>query len=97
MSKTVRRMARPPYVDGSDNANTDAAAPSDKPATKQSLVLDLLKQEGGTSLDAIVEATGWQPHTTRAALTGLRKKGHAIRKDKIDGVTRYAILPVAGE
>jgi len=38
-----------------------------------------------------VAATGWLPHTTRAALTGLRKKGHAIARDRVEGVTRYAI------
>jgi hypothetical protein len=42
----------------------------------------------------MVAATGWLPHTTRAALTGLRKKGYAIDSDKIDGVPTYrAIAP----
>lgn len=62
--------------------------------TKQSLVLAMLRSEHGATLARIVEATGWQPHTTRAALTGLRKKGHTIVKDKLDGVTRYAIAKV---
>lgn len=39
----------------------------------------------------MVEATGWLPHTTRAALTGLRKKGHVITKTKRDDVTVYQI------
>jgi hypothetical protein len=40
----------------------------------------------------MVEATGWLPHTTRAALTGLRKKGYAIQKSKNpDGVTVYRL------
>jgi hypothetical protein len=29
------------------------------------------------------------PHTTRAALTGLKKKGYAISSDKVDGVRTY--------
>jgi hypothetical protein len=40
----------------------------------------------------MVEATGWLPHTTRAALTGLRKKGHAIAKGKRGDVTCYSIV-----
>jgi hypothetical protein len=32
----------------------------------------------GALLDKIVAATGWLPHTVRAALTGLRKRGYAI-------------------
>ena len=35
------------------------------------------------------------PHTTRAALTGLRKKGHAVDKFKRDDVTCYRIAAVA--
>lgn len=53
--------------------------------------LVLLRRERGASLAELVETTGWQPHTARAALTGLRKKGHTIAKDSVDGVTRYTI------
>jgi hypothetical protein len=42
----------------------------------------------------LVAVTGWVPHTTRAALTGLRKKGHAVTSEKLDGVRRYRI-PIA--
>jgi hypothetical protein len=59
--------------------------------TKQTLTLDLLKRDGGASLVELAAATGWLPHTMRAALTGLRKKGHPIVAEKTDGVTRYRI------
>ena len=62
--------------------------------TKQALVLAMLRSEFGATLAEMVEATSWQPHTMRAALTGLRKKGHTITKDKVDGVTRYTIAKV---
>jgi hypothetical protein len=102
-SKKPRRMARPPHDGDGQDIHCDAmgatdpivTAPVEKRVTKLSLVLGLLHQEGGASLAAIVEATGWLPHTCRAALTGLRKKGHAIVRDKVDGVTRYSIA--AGE
>ena len=35
-------------------------------------------------------ATGWLPHTTRAALTGLRKKGHVIEREQ---ARRRDLLP----
>ena len=54
-------------------------------------VITLLSGERGASLDEIIAATGWQRHSARAALTGLRKKGHAVTRDKIDGVSRYSI------
>lgn len=60
-------------------------------ATKINSVIDLLKRNDGATLDEIVKATGWQPHSARAALTGLRKKGHTIEKSKRGDETCYRI------
>lgn len=46
--------------------------------TKASVVEALLTREGGASLEALCEATGWQAHTCRAFLTGLRKRGKQV-------------------
>jgi DNA-binding transcriptional regulator PaaX len=51
----------------------------------------MLERDKGATLTEMVEATGWQQHTTRAALTGLKKKGRAVTKDKRDGVTCYRV------
>jgi len=59
--------------------------------TKTDIVIDLLRRDQGATLDDLVAATSWLPHTTRAALTGLRKKGHAILKSKRDDKTCYRI------
>ncbi len=48
--------------------------------SKQALLISLLMSAEGASLDKIVAATGWLPHSVRAALTGLRKRGHAIER-----------------
>lgn len=45
----------------------------------------------GASIAELIVATGWLPHTVRAALTGLRKWGHAIGKSQRDGTTHYRI------
>ncbi len=88
-TRKPRRMARPSTL--ATASDDSAGAPPDKRPTKQNLVLDLLQRDGGVPLAAIVAATGWQNHTARAALTGLRKKGHAITRSKNDGETRYAV------
>ena len=63
-----------------------------RPGTKQALIVTLLEREQGATLDELVSATEWLPHTTRAALTGLRKKGYGIAKDKDEsGKTVYRI------
>jgi hypothetical protein len=63
--------------------------------SKKELVLGLLRRSDGATLDELVTATGWLPHTTRAALTGLRKKGHVVEKTKRKDVTCYRIAEVA--
>ena len=59
--------------------------------TKTAAVIGLLGRKQGATLAEMVEATGWLPHTTRAALTGLRKKGHALTKGKRGDATCYTI------
>jgi len=65
--------------------------PSSRPASKIGTVLSLLRRDDGATLEEMIAATGWLPHTTRAALTGLRKKGHAVVKDKRGDTTCYRI------
>ena len=79
-------------------AVTPAAAPEvavEKKQTKAALVVALLQREQGATLDELVAATGWLPHTTRAAMTGLRKKGHDIVKGKRGDITCYSIAVAA--
>jgi hypothetical protein len=44
----------------------------------------LLTRDGGATLAEIVAATDWLPHTTRAALTGPRKRGYQVTLDRSD-------------
>lgn len=60
--------------------------------TKLAIVIGLLEQAAGASITDLTAATGWLPHTTRAALTGLRKRGYEINKAwEENGPTRYHI------
>ncbi|KQS03598.1 hypothetical protein ASG11_04480 [Sphingomonas sp. Leaf357] len=70
------------------------AAPDAPRVTKASAVLALLGREEGATLADLIAATGWLPHTTRAALTGLRKKGHVLEKSKRGDQTCYRIAGV---
>ena len=45
--------------------------------SKRAQIIALMQGVTGATLNEMVEATGWLPHTTRAALTGLRHKGYA--------------------
>ena len=48
--------------------------------SKQALLVGMLSAEQGATIEALIAATGWLPHTTRAVLTGLRKRGYAIER-----------------
>jgi hypothetical protein len=68
-----------PYPTG-QRAKTTPRADS-----KLARVIDLLQRSDGATIARLMEATGWLPHTTRAALTGLRKRGNAIVRERIEG------------
>jgi Protein of unknown function (DUF3489) len=84
----------------SDDASTTAPSTKASPGTegpragsKLALVIGMLCDTGGATIDAIVSATGWLPHTTRAALTGLRKRGYRIERARSEkGTTLYRIV-----
>ena len=54
-----------------------------------------LQDRGGASLVVLMELTGWQAHTVRAALSGLRKKGWAVTRERVGEEMVYAIDPEA--
>ena len=76
-------------------APAPAPSPQPRPGSKIGTVIALLERKAGATLDEMVMATGGQPHTTRAALTGLRKKGRVIDKSKRDTATCYRIAAEA--
>jgi uncharacterized protein DUF3489 len=86
-ARKSRRAAKPARRKGSKRAAGDAAP---RAGSKLALVIDMLGARGGATIDALVKATDWLPHTTRAALTGLRKRGYRIEKERgKDGKTAY--------
>src|SRR5687767_14677911 len=104
-SKRPRRMAREPNTETTvvpDETGASAISPGrevlptqPKRPSKAETVLALLSRAEGATLDDLVAATGWLPHTTRAAMTGLKKKGHQITRTKVEGVSRYTVAEAA--
>src|SRR5271165_2813163 len=66
------------------NSGVASTPTSPRSGTKIAQVIALLERPGGATLAELVAATGWLPHTTRAALTGLRKRGYAVGIDRAD-------------
>ena len=55
-------------------------------------ITEMLKRSAGASVDELCEATGWQAHSVRGAIAGtLKKKGHSITSERVEGIRRYRI------
>jgi hypothetical protein len=95
-SKPKRRYAREPKSAETAQEGLRPATeskPSKAPVaqTKIGKVTALLMRKEGATLDEMVKATAWLPHTTRAALTGLKKRGYTIERNQRDGASLYRI------
>lgn len=70
----------PPLAPVSDTRVPDAAKPP-RAGSKQGQLIAMLLRGEGASIGEIATALGWLPHTTRAALTGLRQKGYELGRE----------------
>jgi Protein of unknown function (DUF3489) len=95
-SEAAQREAQ--NVAGSDEGGHSArVVPRD--GSKLALVIEHLQRVDGATLIDLTQATGWLPPTTRAALTGLRKRGYAVIRERIgagDSVYRISDAPADG-
>lgn len=89
-TKRPRKMAREPKSVGTEHTPP-------KRQTKTAEVLALLERAEGATLGQLIAATGWLPHTARAAMTGLKKKCHVITSDKPAGSVRTYRIEQAAE
>ena len=62
--------------------NAESSSAQVRAGSKQATIVKLMSRPKGATLDEMIEATEWLPHTTRAALTGLRKRGFALERIK---------------
>lgn len=71
-------------------------AEGSRPASKTATVIALMKQPGGTTLHAIMQATGWQAHSVRGFVSGTlgKKMGLAVLSVKSEsGERAYSLQP----
>jgi hypothetical protein len=84
-----------PTQDAPAEADPAPKARTPRKGTKQAKLIEMLRAEGGATIDEIVAETGWQPHTVRGAFAGALKKklGLDVTSEKIEGRGRVYSLP----
>ncbi|QFG38463.1 uncharacterized protein DUF3489 [Paracoccus pantotrophus] len=80
--------------DETQPADAPSAAVPRRTATKQETLIGMLRAEGGATVDEIVAATGWQPHTIRGVISGVLKKklGLEVTSEKVERRGRVYVM-----
>ena len=97
------QAAIPSKLDAKDARPSEAMEPgpirpsAPRGGSKLARVIGLLERDHGATIEELIAATGWLAHTTRAALTGLRKRGYAVAIDRSDDTRGSFYRIPAGE
>jgi hypothetical protein len=95
--RSPRKAAVAVKAEGGEAAAVETAiAPAlsrQAPGGKLGQVLKAVGAVDGATLAELVGLTGWQPHTTRAALTRLRQRGHGLHLDTSGERRAYRLDP----
>ncbi len=91
-------MEDPAEESRADQDLVGGTEPSRRPprvGSKLDRLLGMVSTDKGATLDELIGAMGWLPHTARAALTGLRKRGYDVRLVRGDRETAAAYCVTA--
>ena len=78
----TRKVGKPTASGETANSGPKATAtPAAPRQTKKQLLIETLRKKNGADLPTLCNATGWQTHTVRAALSRLKAEGHVIARE----------------
>ena len=107
MNINAKRVTHPPRTEGASTPPASSkpkrtsktkTVPQQKssaqPQTKQDRVLAMLRRKEGTTVAAVMKATGWQNHSVRGFFTGVVRKKLRLNllSAKSDGERVYRIV-----
>ena len=103
--EAVRTASPPVETEGTSGAQAETAEPETTTATalrptpkgKLGILVEMLRRPEGARVDQMSEATGWQVHSVRGAISGSVKKtlGLTVTSDKTEAGRVYRIVDEA--
>lgn len=79
---------------------TPSAIPKDdtlvKTLSKKQQLVELLSGGTPVALPTLCQTFGWQAHSVRAAISGLRKAGYVVERELVEGQSAYRITQTPG-
>jgi hypothetical protein len=90
--KKVQRRTKPAVAPQSMAAQSESVEQTSK-HTKQARVIAMLQAPSGATVAAIMQQTGWQPHSVRGFLAGVvrKKLKLTLHSTKVDGQRVYRV------
>jgi hypothetical protein len=94
----ARKVAANPSLPRQKKTSANKPTATAKKDTKQSRVIEMLRLPTGTTIDAVMKATGWQQHSVRGFFAGVVQKrlGLKLNSEKVDGNRIYRISSESG-
>jgi Protein of unknown function (DUF3489) len=77
----LKRPSKKTRAGGALKAATTPTQPPGSAGLKKSIIQDLVSRPEGATLNELMLATGWQPHSVRGFLSGTLKKKMGLRID----------------
>ncbi len=98
LAKSPAKKPRAERTAANPKPKDQNSAPAARAGTKQTLLITLLQRRSGATIDEIAEATGWQAHSVRGAISGAPKKklGLAVTSEKVAGRGRIYRIAQGG-
>ena len=77
-------------------APTAEARPRSREGTKEAQLVAMLRRPEGATIAQVMDATGWQPHTVRGAISGALKKKRGLNVTSEKGESGERVYRIAG-